>query len=190
MPSVKFSELATTTVIAGTELVPILQQGVNRTTTLDSVTSPLQQSIDSQVTALSSAIDVISPPVTWYSVPNGNNNLTNFTSVNLSNDTNNLSTTEVTCFDAANDIRVAKLLLHVFGLSAYMTSEVLISYYEINSTPGIKHVRYSTMGTSGLINFDTRLDGSTAILQLTPSITGLHVDLQQTFVLSTTASAP
>jgi hypothetical protein len=63
MPGVKFSELATTTVIAGTELVPILQQGVNRVTTLDSVTSPLQQSITDNtlsINTLTGTVDGIS----------------------------------------------------------------------------------------------------------------------------------
>jgi hypothetical protein len=50
MPGTKISELATTSYLTGGELVPIVQGGINRTTTFDSVTSPLQQSISDNTT--------------------------------------------------------------------------------------------------------------------------------------------
>jgi hypothetical protein len=111
-------------------------------------------------------------------------------SVNLSNDVNTLSTTEMILFDTLSGIRSAKVIVSAFSLSSYITSEILVAYYEINSTPGVSHVTYGTLGDSNLINFGTRLSGTDVILQLTPAITGLHVDMQHTVVLSTTAAPP
>ena len=58
MPGIKFSELAITTVIGGDEALPILQQGVNKTVTVDHLTEPVRDLITDNtvlINALSSA---------------------------------------------------------------------------------------------------------------------------------------
>jgi len=150
----------------------------------DTIVYELSAKTTSQVDALSAAIDNIPT----FSLPNGSNNIINFFAADLSNNSNNLSTTEIACFDIDQDIRGAKLVISVHGSANYKLTEILICYYDTGGSTGVEHVEYGTIGDSSIVDFGTRLSGTSAVLQLTPAITGLHVDIQHTVVLSTTAS--
>lgn len=143
----------------------------------------------SNIATLSADVTTLKANATHFTLPRGSENLVNFLGINLSNSSTNLSTSEVICFDTST-IRSGKLVISAYNDSHYISTELLITYYNASGTPGIDYVEYATMGTEDLITFGARLSGTAAVLQLTPALTGLHVDIQHTVVLSTTAPPP
>jgi hypothetical protein len=155
MSGIKLSELATTTVLDGNELVTLLQDGSNRNTTLNTIVGPINTQLAS-LTATSGSI-----------------------SVDLST-LPTLPTTVVDCFNIS-EYRSAKLVISCYSLSAFQTTELLVTYYGVQIsgtlTQGVQHTRYGTLGSGTLVEFSPSLVGNTVKLTLTPSITGIHVDI-------------
>lgn len=155
MSGIKLSELATTTVLDGNELVTLVQAGSNRNTTLNTIVGP----INTQIASLTAAAGAIS--------------------VDLSN-LPTLPATVVDCFDIS-EYRTAKLVMSCYSLSAFQTTELLVTYYGIQITgtmvQGVQHTQYGTLGTGTLVEFSPALVGNTVKLTLAPSITGIHVDI-------------
>ena len=144
---------------------------------------------DTNISTLSADVAALKADAVHFTLPRGTGNLVNFLGINLSTSSTNLSTSEVICFDTSTT-RCGKLVISAYNDSHYISTELLITYYNTSGTAGIDYVAYATVGTEDLITFGTRLSGTAAVLQLTPALTGLHVDIQHTVVLSTTASPP
>lgn len=70
MPGVKISELATTTVLDGSELFTMVQNGMNRNTTRSTIIQPAFDAIDAtnaDLTSLNTAFDALNTTVTGFS---------------------------------------------------------------------------------------------------------------------------
>jgi hypothetical protein len=102
-------------------------------------------------------------------------------SVTLSNDPG-LPATVVDCFNIA-EYRTAKLIMTGYSNTEFHSSEVLITYYGV--TPGavliqgVQHTQYGILGTPDLITVGVSLVGSTVRLTITPSTSGIHMDIHK-----------
>lgn len=93
----------------------------------------------------------------------------------LSTDANNLSATQIACFNSTV-VKAVKYNIHVENNDSYCTFELLVTYHDTTTHgQGIKHVAYAALGQDDLINIQTSNIGDVVSVSLTPTLTDLVV---------------
>ena len=103
--------------------------------------------------------------------------------VNMTN-LGSLPPSEVLCFDTTKN-RTAKVIVSARTSTKYLTTELLIGYYEIQGTvtiTGVNHTQYASLGDSDLIEFEPVLRTGEVFLKMTPTLMGIVADIHITLI--------
>lgn len=91
----------------------------------------------------------------------------------------------IDCYNVNNNV-AAKLILTCKSETNYLTREVLVNYYNLkrNSTTveGVNHTQYASVGDSTLVDVDFIKAGDYVKVVLTPSMTGVSVNIHRILV--------
>lgn len=125
-------------------------------------------------------------PNTWEQLATQESLLTQDDSkISIDMSTTTTAPTTVDCFTVANN-RAAKLVFSCYHESDYMTREILISYYKIKTgnvyVQGVSQTQYAILGNGELVDVDLTYNTGKIQLILTPSVTGIHVDIHKILV--------
>jgi len=150
MPGVKFSELATTTVIAGNELVPILQQGVNRTTSIDAVTTPIRDLVTNNNVLINSLSGTVQQEI---------NTITNDVGV-ISTGLGNANTNIVANSLEIDTLRDSLSALHVADIiNTNLRVNALSASIDANNVVIVNNTTAIGLNTAGITNNSTQIAG-------------------------------
>ena len=115
---------------------------------------------------LTTAVDMLSSAVS---------NTTVKSETQLSTDNNNLSATQIACFDVS-EFKSVKYVIHAENNNTFCTFELLVAYHNTTTQgSGIQHVAYAALGQSDLTSIETELDGDIVRIKLTPTETDVVV---------------